>query len=192
MTVISRTAAEPVAVTAPTPGDERRLAVRSRMASGPSPAAAPPSGTPTRAAAPPAQAATQRSSRWRRRRHRRNSSLYARVVAVNATVLLAAMLALTLTPATVSSPVTTREWFILAVGMTGLVIANADRSLTIRDAEGKVTTLRPEQVDEINPSVVSLMSARTTAAPASANARAVANPMPELPPVTSATCPAKS
>jgi hypothetical protein len=42
------------------------------------------------------------------------------------------------------------------------------------------------------PSVDSLMSAMTTAAPASANARAVAKPMPELPPVTSATCPAKS
>ena len=40
--------------------------------------------------------------------------------------------------------------------------------------------------------VVSLMSARTTAAPASAKARAVARPMPELAPVTRATCPAKS
>ena len=37
------------------------------------------------------------------------------------------------------------------------------------------------------PSVVSLTSAMTTAAPASANARAGASPMPELPPVTSAT-----
>jgi hypothetical protein len=35
----------------------------------------------------------------------------------------------------------------------------------------------------------SLMSAMTTAAPASANERAVARPMPELPPVTNATRP---
>jgi hypothetical protein len=54
----------------------------------------------------------------------------------------------------------------------------------------------PAQVDRTDPvedpSVVSLTSAMTTAAPASANARAVARPVPELPPVTSATCPAKS
>ena len=37
-----------------------------------------------------------------------------------------------------------------------------------------------------------LMSASTTAAPASANARAVARPMPELAPVTRATWPVKS
>jgi hypothetical protein len=36
------------------------------------------------------------------------------------------------------------------------------------------------------------MSASVTAAPASAKARAVARPMPELAPVTNATCPVKS
>jgi len=38
----------------------------------------------------------------------------------------------------------------------------------------------------------SLMSESTTAAPASANARAVSNPMPCAAPVTKATCPLKS
>jgi hypothetical protein len=42
------------------------------------------------------------------------------------------------------------------------------------------------------PSVSSLMSARTTAAPASARAWAVASPIPELAPVTRATWPVKS
>jgi hypothetical protein len=41
-------------------------------------------------------------------------------------------------------------------------------------------------------SASSLMSTSVTAAPASANARAVASPMPELAPVTNATCPEKS
>jgi two-component system, NarL family, sensor histidine kinase UhpB len=56
---------------------------------------------------------------------RRNTSLYARVVAVNATILLAAVLALTFTPATVSFPVTADEWTILGVGLALLVVANA-------------------------------------------------------------------
>ena len=44
---------------------------------------------------------------------------------MNATILLAAMIGLTLTPATVSSPVTRDEWVILGVGLVLLVIANA-------------------------------------------------------------------
>ena len=56
---------------------------------------------------------------------RRNTSLYARVVAVNATILLAAVIALTFTPATVSFPVTGDEWTILGVGLALLVVANA-------------------------------------------------------------------
>ncbi len=56
---------------------------------------------------------------------RRNTSLYARVVAVNATILLAAVVALTITPATVSAPVTGEEWTILGVGLVLLVVADA-------------------------------------------------------------------
>jgi two-component system sensor histidine kinase UhpB len=47
------------------------------------------------------------------------------VVAVNAPILLAAVLALTFPPATVSFPVTGDEWTILGVGLALLVVANA-------------------------------------------------------------------
>ncbi len=55
----------------------------------------------------------------------RYSSLYTRVVAVNASILAAAVIALTITPATVSSPATGGEWLILGVGLAVLVVANA-------------------------------------------------------------------
>ena len=68
---------------------------------------------------------------------------------------------------------------------------------TLSSSETSQRTPRTRWPADVNssvavPSVASLMSAMTTEAPASANARAVARPMPELPPVTRATCPAKS
>jgi two-component system sensor histidine kinase UhpB len=55
----------------------------------------------------------------------RDLSLYARVVAVNTAVLLAAVLALILTPATVSFPVAAKQGFILALGVAVMVLADA-------------------------------------------------------------------
>lgn len=54
-----------------------------------------------------------------------NLSLYLRVVLVNSTVLLLAVLALVLTPATVSSPIAIEEGLILAVGAVIIVLGNA-------------------------------------------------------------------
>jgi two-component system sensor histidine kinase UhpB len=56
---------------------------------------------------------------------RRGASLYLRVVAVNAAVLLAAVVALVLTPITVSSPVAAEQGLVLAVGVAAMVIADA-------------------------------------------------------------------
>src|SRR3954465_569954 len=57
--------------------------------------------------------------------HRRTISLYARVVSVNAAVLLVAVLVLALTPAGVSSQTTAEEGAILALVLVVMVVANA-------------------------------------------------------------------
>ena len=54
-----------------------------------------------------------------------NLSLYARVVLVNSTVLLLAVLALVVTPATVSFPIATEQGLVLAVGAVVIAVANA-------------------------------------------------------------------
>ena len=54
-----------------------------------------------------------------------NLSLYARVVLVNSTVLLLAVLALVVTPATVSFPIATEQGLVLAVGTVVIAVANA-------------------------------------------------------------------
>jgi two-component system sensor histidine kinase UhpB len=56
---------------------------------------------------------------------RARSSLYVRVVAVNAAVLAAAAAILAFTPATVSSPVALSEALVLAGGVVAMVVANA-------------------------------------------------------------------
>ena len=81
---------------------------------------------------------------------RRNASLYVRVVAVNATILLAAVIALIFTPATVSFPVTGDEWAILAVGLAVLVVANAVMlRISFRGLTGLVR--RMETLDLLQP-----------------------------------------
>ena len=52
-------------------------------------------------------------------------SLYARVVLVNSTVLLLAVLALVVTPATVSFPIATEQGLVLAAGAVIIAVANA-------------------------------------------------------------------
>jgi two-component system sensor histidine kinase UhpB len=82
-------------------------------------------GAPARARLP---VAAVRSPRRRPR-----VSLYARVVGVNATVLVAAAALLAFTPATISSPVAVDEALILLGGVLVMVVANAillRRSLT--------------------------------------------------------------
>ncbi len=55
----------------------------------------------------------------------RRSSLYARVVSVNALILTVAVTALALSPVTVSFPVATEEGLVLAGGLVVMVVANA-------------------------------------------------------------------
>jgi two-component system, NarL family, sensor histidine kinase UhpB len=52
-------------------------------------------------------------------------SLFARVFAINATVLVAAVMLLALSPATVSAPITLTEALVLAGGLTAMLVANA-------------------------------------------------------------------
>jgi two-component system sensor histidine kinase UhpB len=76
----------------------------------------------------------QHGARWRLRQrgdammgampHRRRVSLFWKVFAVNAVVLIAAGLALALTPATVSSPITLREAATLVAGICALLVVN--------------------------------------------------------------------
>jgi two-component system sensor histidine kinase UhpB len=80
----------------------------------------------------------------------RRLSLYARVVLVNAAVLVTASLVLALTPATVSFPLALREAVVLGVGVTVIVIANAVllrvsfRPLgRLADAMGAIDLLKP-------------------------------------------------
>jgi hypothetical protein len=61
----------------------------------------------------------------------------------------------------------------------------------VPDQREHVTPLARQLVGD-HPDAVSSMSTSTLDAPALANARAAASPIPELAPVTSATCPLKS
>jgi two-component system, NarL family, sensor histidine kinase UhpB len=81
---------------------------------------------------------------------RRNSSLYARVVAVNAAILVAAVLMLATTPATVSWPLVTGELAVLAGGLVVLVVANA---MLLRFSFSGLTALvrRMETLDVLQP-----------------------------------------
>ena len=51
-------------------------------------------------------------------------SLFRRAVAVNVTVLVAAVLLLALSPATVSANVTLSEWIVLAAGTAAVIVVN--------------------------------------------------------------------
>jgi two-component system sensor histidine kinase UhpB len=82
-----------------------------------------------------------------------NLSLYMRVVLVNSTVLLLAVLALVVSPATVSFPIATEQSMVLVVGAVVIAVANAVllrlnfRGLraVVRRME-TIDVLRPEQV----------------------------------------------
>ena len=82
-------------------------------------------------------------------------SLYARVVAVNAVVMIIAALLLVISPATVSSPVGAGEGLVLGAGVLVMIVANAILlRLSFRGLEGLVQrmetldVLRPQQLLE--------------------------------------------
>ena len=91
-----------------------------------------------------AEAVERFSTRYRR------TSLYVRVVAINAAIVAGATLVLALTPATVGYPVRLEEAIVLVVGMLAVVVANA---LVLRISFGALASVvrRMETVDLLRP-----------------------------------------
>lgn len=81
---------------------------------------------------------------------RRGLSLYLRVVAVNAAVMLAAVAALALTPLTVSFPLAAEQGLVLALGLAAMVLADAALlGVTFRGLAA--LTQRMETLDVLQP-----------------------------------------
>jgi two-component system sensor histidine kinase UhpB len=80
----------------------------------------------------------------------RTLSLYMRVVLVNTTVLLLAVLALVVTPATVSFPIATEQVLVLGVGAVVIAIANAVL-LRFNFSGLKAVVRRMETIDVLKP-----------------------------------------
>lgn len=80
----------------------------------------------------------------------RSTSLYMRVVAVNAAILVAAVLVLLLTPASISSDTTAEEGAVLAFVLVAMVVANA---MLLRAPFSALTVLvrRMETLDVLQP-----------------------------------------
>ena len=79
-----------------------------------------------------------------------NLSLYMRVVLVNSGVLLVAVLALVVTPATVSFPIATEQGLVLAVG--AVVIATGNAALLRLNFRGlRAVVRRMETIDVLKP-----------------------------------------
>ena len=79
-----------------------------------------------------------------------NLSLYVRVVLVNSTVLLLAVLALVVTPATVSFPIAAEQGLVLGVGAVVIAIANAVL-LRLNFSGLKAVVRRMETIDVLKP-----------------------------------------
>lgn len=91
-----------------------------------------------------AGAMARMSSRYRR------TSLYLRVVAINASIVAGATIVLVLTPVTVGYPIRLTEAFVLIAGVLFVVVANA---LVLRISFGGLARMvaRMETVDLLNP-----------------------------------------
>jgi two-component system, NarL family, sensor histidine kinase UhpB len=80
----------------------------------------------------------------------RRTTLYARVVVINAAIVLVATVALVVSPATVGYPISLTEAVVLVAGVVGVIVANA-LVLRISFASLARTVARMETVDLLRP-----------------------------------------